>query len=453
MIAGLARFVTALRGEGVDASPAELLDATRAAELTGVEDRVRFRAALRATLAKGRRQQEIFDRVFERHFAPPARGAGRRRGGRGPGGTGLRRGAGPLDDPASDRGRRAEATDRARPGRERRPTDMADRESAARAMRAALERTREGGRRPAGRLRRVVLESRTVESEARDGPGARPAPGRRDLSQPMTERDERELAREVPRLIAEIRLGRSLRRRAASRGRLSLRDVFRRNLARGGVPFELPLRRPRARRPQVVLLVDVSHSVARAAGYFLWIAAAFLTLDRRTRVLLFVDRPVDATRAVTRWLRVAPSRPAAPARSGGGAGPRGRRPGAGIRPGGASFHELLGSLRGLDPASPSDYGTALHRLLGSAARPAGRDTILVVLGDGRTNRFAPLPWALEELARNSRAVLWLVPEPRSRWGTGDSALGAYTPWIDTLVEAWNLAGLARGVRELVRELR
>ena len=40
----------------------------------------------------------------------------------------------------------------------------------------------------------------------------------------------------------------------------------------------------------------------------------------------------------------------------------------------------------------------------------------------------------------------------SRWGTGDSALEAYLSHADVAVEANDVVGLARGVRELVRHL-
>ena len=54
MIQALARFAEHLRREGIHTSPAELLDATRAVEVIGLEDRRRFRSALCATLAKDR---------------------------------------------------------------------------------------------------------------------------------------------------------------------------------------------------------------------------------------------------------------------------------------------------------------------------------------------------------------------------------------------------------------
>jgi uncharacterized protein with von Willebrand factor type A (vWA) domain len=128
------------------------------------------------------------------------------------------------------------------------------------------------------------------------------------------------------------------------------------------------------------------------------------------------------------------------------------RPGVGIVSKGVSFAELTDGLTGVNLDAPSDYGTAFHALKTARARPHGRDTVLVVLGDGRTNRFDPLPWTLTELARGCRAVLWLVPEPRSRWGTADSALPAYLSSIDLVVEANDLSGLARGLGELVRRL-
>jgi uncharacterized protein with von Willebrand factor type A (vWA) domain len=113
---------------------------------------------------------------------------------------------------------------------------------------------------------------------------------------------------------------------------------------------------------------------------------------------------------------------------------------------------VLDDLRGLNLTAPSDYGRAFHALSRSRLRPGGRNTALVVLGDGRTNRFDPQDWSFEEIASRCGAVLWLVPEPLARWGTGDSALGEYLPHTDIAVEARDLSGLARGVSELLRRL-
>lgn len=411
MIPALARFAEALRDEGVGVSPAELLDAASAAGLVGIEDRRRFRAALRATLAKSARAAEVFDATFDRFFAPPPRTPGSKKG--------RERGAGRGGDRP---GRAPEGA----PGRRGKPDEDSER-----------------GRKPEARARRHSLDPRSrSRGPKRDSEQliARP------LRIPTTSEDERRLAGLLPGILETLRLREGRRMRRGRRGRLNVRGVFRENLASGGVPFVLPFRRPKPARARVVLLVDVSWSVARAAGYFLWMASSCLSLGRATRVLAFVDRPVEITEPLARWVsgRAVAAPPA----------PRGRhrRPGEGIAPHGVSFADFLDGLPDLNLQAGSDYGRAFHSLLTGRLRPTGSDTILVVLGDGRTNRFEPLAWALGDLARRCRAVLWLVPEPEGRWGTGDSALSEYLPWVDVVVEASDLAGLSRGLAALLRRL-
>ena len=276
-------------------------------------------------------------------------------------------------------------------------------------------------------------------------------PERRDLARRMTTEEEREVAREIPRVVHALRLRVSRRLARARAGRPWLRQALRDNLKHGGVPFVIPYRAPKRKTTRVVLLVDVSFSVARASGLFLLMAAEFVELGRRALVLAFVDRPVDATAAVSRWTRGAHrgpgTQPAVPRPR-----RRGARPGDGIVSKDVSFADVLDGLKELNLEAASDYGTAFHALCVSRLRPRGRDTVLVVLGDGRTNRFDPLPFALEDLSRGCRAVLWLVPEPRSRWGTADSALPKYLASVDLVVEAMDLQGLSRGLGELVRRL-
>jgi uncharacterized protein with von Willebrand factor type A (vWA) domain len=441
MIAALARFVEALRAEDVAVSPAEILDAARALDVVGLSRRDGVRVALKATLAKDRRSAETFDRLFDRFFAAPAvRGRAR---GEGRGATqGERPRPGEGDRPAPARWKPKDR-DIERPRRKSTPPAGDPVESKRRRVELStiLDRARRGGERAEGRLRRARLRPSSPEtSELR----------RRDLARRMTTDEEREIAREVPRVVSALKLRVSRRRVEASAGRPWLRRALRRNLRHGGVPFVIPYRAPKRKSSRVVLLVDVSFSVARASGLFLLMASSFLELGRRARVLAFVDRPVDATAAVAAWARGSRRGPVPETRRRRTRG--GSRTGDGIRLGDASFADVLDGLPDLNLEAPSDYGTAFHALRRSKLGPRGRDTILVVLGDGRTNKFDPLPWAFDEVARGCRAVLWLVPEPRSRWDTADSALRHYLASVDLVVEAMDLDGLARGLGELVRAL-
>lgn len=435
MIPALARFAEALRVEGVTVSPAELLDAANAVALVGLEDRARFRASLRATLAKSTRARTAFDAVFDRFFVPPPRAPGEGKGrDRGAGGGGERPGRA-ADGAAGKRAVREENADRGR-----RPATSEDGREI---VRRALRQEPGPAERRLGRLRRASLDGDQGRREPR---GESERLMTRPFRLPATTEDERKLAALLPGILEAIRLREGRRMRRGRRGRLHVRRIFRDNLRTGGVPFVLPYRRPKRARARVVLLVDVSWSVARAAGFFLWMAASSLSLGRATRVLAFVDRPVDITEPLARWVS-GRAGAAAPAPR-----PRRPRPGEGIVPRNLSFADLLEATPGLNLQAGSDYGRAFHALLSGRLRPTGRDTILVILGDGRTNRFEPLTWALQEIARRTRAVLWLVPEPQGRWGTGDSALAAYLPFVDLVVEAADLSGLARGLAALLRRL-
>ncbi|HKY32536.1 MAG TPA: VWA domain-containing protein, partial [Candidatus Polarisedimenticolia bacterium] len=252
-------------------------------------------------------------------------------------------------------------------------------------------------------------------------------PRRIDLRGPLPSGAEEALARELPRLIREIRLTAGRRQGAARRGRLWPARMLRRSLATGGVPFAMPARAPRPRRPEVILLVDVSWSVRRAAAFFLAVARALVSSRRKARVYLFVDRLAEATTAVARWR---------------GSDPR-------------ELASLLESVPGLDPLAASDYGRAFYQAAHArqgSVRARRRDTVLVVLGDARSNMKEPQAWAFEDLAARCSRVLWLDPEPAELWGTGDSVLHAYLPSCDVVCEARDLDGIARGIAEIVRSL-
>jgi uncharacterized protein len=237
---------------------------------------------------------------------------------------------------------------------------------------------------------------------------------------------EERLARRIPSIVQEIRLRRGRRFARGPRGRLWVKRVLRESLAQGGVPFSLPMKERRPRRPRILLLVDVSHSVARAAGYFLLICRGLAERFGRTETFFFVDRLVEATGPLRGW--------------------------KGGPPRGAGFGDLLGTIPGLDPGGASDYGRVFYQALPLLARSTGRETLLVVLGDARSNGRDPLTWAFEDLAGRCRRVVWLNPEAHPLWDTADSVMSSYLPACDVVCEARDLEGLARGVREILRGL-
>ena len=76
--------------------------------------------------------------------------------------------------------------------------------------------------------------------------------------------------------------------------------------------------------------------------------------------------------------------------------------------------------------------------------------MVLILGDARTNEYDPMEWALEEVRRRVRRVVWLNPEPPARWNTHDSAISRYAPFCDDLLPCGTLAQLAEAASRLLR---
>lgn len=452
-------FIQDLRRRGVSVSPAERIDASQAALVVGLESRASFRTALMTTLAKTREARALFGETFDAWFKPP-RPVRRRRKGRGEEGGGEGRRHGPSSGGGRGRPERVPAeSPEERPRRGRGGSGSQERPRSPRREEAVPSRER-----PDGRLRRVL--SSPGRRSAREGSGHRlPSPSggeagadprKLPLFLRLSAAEEERLAREIPALVRQIRLRRGRRYRGGSRGRLWLKRTLRESLAHGGVPFTLPMQEHRPRQPRIVILVDVSRSVARAAGLFLLLCHGLSERIRKSTIYFFVDRMIEGTDHVHGWVsgRPAPRKEPAAIHLRGG---RREEPASGIRPflrgrGERAFAELLESLPGLNPAAPSDYGRAFFHARVPISRATGRDTVLVILGDARNNRADPLAWTFEEIAGRCRRVIWLNPEPRDQWEAGDAVMSAYLPYCDVACEVTDLDALAAGVREILRSL-
>jgi uncharacterized protein with von Willebrand factor type A (vWA) domain len=257
--------------------------------------------------------------------------------------------------------------------------------------------------------RRLRVEAGPVaRSEAR----RRAARTRELLALPFAEFTARDVA-EARDLVRE--LGRRLRGRLARRerrtrrGRLDFRRTIRRAVSSGGVPVRPEYRGRRPGRPDLLTLVDLSGSVAAASELLLGLVAPAAPYFRRVEQFAFVDRlcPVSIEAG-----HVAPGGP-------------------------------------LDLYARSDYGRVLQELWARHQALLGRGTLVLVLGDARTNRLPPRPEILRAIRDRVRAVVWLVPEPRARWNTGDSVLGLYAPSCDAVLECLDLAHLVAAVRRVL----
>ncbi|KMS92482.1 VWA domain-containing protein [Streptomyces flaveolus] len=418
----------ALRAHGVRIGTGETVDAARAVEALGLADRELLREGLAATLLHGPGQRAVFDSVFDLYFP---RGVGGREDAPRDRETLRDRLAEALaaDDrammaqlaaeavdglggygssPGSDGWSAYQTLDRLRPqtllARVRADIRGRNGDSGAgfadRLLDDEIRRRIEEFRRLVGaEARRRVAERRGRDEIARRG--VRPTADRVDFL--IANRDQlTELRRAVQPLARKLATRLAARRRRAARGTIDLRRTLRSSLSTGGVPMRPVLRRRRPVRPELVLLCDVSGSVSGFSDFTMLLVQALHDQFSKVRVFAFVNRLDEVTGLLDH----------------GRADPDGL--GARIR--------AEATLTGWHGSS--DYGVALGEFAERYGGAVGPRTTVFVLGDARTNMSDPNLPAVRELARRARRVYWLNPEPRDRWGTGDSAAPAYAELVE-----------------------
>ena len=230
--------------------------------------------------------------------------------------------------------------------------------------------------------------------------------------------DLAELRRTVAPLARRLAVRLSARRRPGRVGRLDFRRTVRTSLGTGGVPVVTHHRPRKVHKPELVVLCDVSGSVAGFSHFTLMLTQALREHFTGVRAFAFVD----STDEVTRFFR----------------------PGADV----ADAVARIG--READVVAfdgHSDYGNAFEVFADRWPAAVGPKTSLLVLGDGRTNYRPPALPVLADLVRRSRSAHWLNPEPQRLWGSGDSAADRYGEVVD-MVECRNAAQLAEFVTTL-----
>jgi uncharacterized protein with von Willebrand factor type A (vWA) domain len=229
----------------------------------------------------------------------------------------------------------------------------------------------------------------------------------------MAPQDMERLQAAVTRLARKLAARHSRRQRVQLRGRLDMRRTLRANAGHDGVPFTLAFKQRRRDKPRIVVVCDVSGSVAAQVRFLLLFLYALHGVVGELRSFAFSNRLQDVS---------------APLES-------------------LPFDDAMALILKEVGAGSTDYGQAWADLHERHLATIDRRTTLLVLGDGRSNGTDPRLDLFAELAERARRVVWLCPEPPGRWGSGDSDILRYRPLCTTLAHCATVADLERALDE------
>jgi uncharacterized protein with von Willebrand factor type A (vWA) domain len=357
----VARFGARLRTAGLAVGPDRCERFARAITVARPATLAQLRWCARATLAAGPDELAVLDRVFDAVF-------------------------GGYSDPAGDRG------DPTAPG-------VPGSQPAASSPDSTVDSNGKNGRQP-----------------AEDDAGVRAAAVERLANRDFAELTDDELAlltdamREVP-LETPLRRARRTHR-VAHGSRVDLRATLRQGRRTGGDPIDLVRQRSREKPRRLVVLCDISGSMAPYARAMLQLLYCAARTGERAEVFTFATRLTRLTQVL--------------------AGPSVRYA---LDRAGQAAPDWSGGTR---------IGAALKEFVDRYGRPGlARGAVVLIISDGwESGDPAALGWEMARLSRLAYRIVWSNPRTQSpRYRPLVGGMAAAWPYCDAVVSGHSLAAL------------
>jgi uncharacterized protein len=438
-------FLRALRAADLKVSPAEAIDAHRAASIVGYADRELFRNAMCVTVAKTAEEVERFDVCFDKFFTRTEfhnAHISHEHGAVSKDAIDAAEAESPLvrmvleDDVAALAAAMEQAAERAGANeisqssqRNRLARRVLD-EMGIRNLEAQIAALRARGDAESVALAERLEEARkTLIEEAghymdRQEELYASEAGRKNrekilAAQKIASIDAHEMMtmQQLVRRMAKRLANRySRQRKMAKRGQLDIRRTMRKSMPHGGIPFEIIWKTKKTNKPKIVAICDVSGSVADLAAFMMLFLYSLNEAVETLEAFAFSNR----LRRVNEVLDENTVEQA--------------------------ISMILKDIGG----APTDYGKSLADFCDLHLDKIDRKTTIIVLGDARANYANPRVDLLKTLEERSRAIIWLNPEPEQFWTRGDSVMERYMPFTKVCKTCNTLNQLERIIDDVLR---
>lgn len=207
----------------------------------------------------------------------------------------------------------------------------------------------------------------------------------------------------------------SRKRKLLKRGQLDMAKTLRRGIPNDGIMFHTYWRQKKKDKPQILAVCDVSGSVAAYAKFLLLFLYSLQDVLPKVRSFAFSSHLGE----VSEYFAQYPVEKAI---------------------------ELVNWKYG----GATDYGSSLQDFARLALDDINSHTTVIILGDARNNHGDPRLEILQSIYQRARQVIWLNPESRRAWGSGDSVMPRYQSACHFTAECNNLKQLERIVDQLLK---
>jgi len=236
----------------------------------------------------------------------------------------------------------------------------------------------------------------------------------------LEERDFHRMYSIIQKMLKHLNSLYARRRKTSKRGQLNFKRTLRANIAFDGLLFDRRWKAKKIDRPDIIVLCDVSRSVNAVVRFLLLFLYGLNQTLVKIRSFIFCSNLVEVT---------------------------------GILDSGLVGEALARMLSGAETGvlmGLTDYGEVFREFEEKWLDTVTGKTSVIILGDARNNYGDPQTEVLKTIYRRCKRLIWLNPESRSIWGTGDSEMNRYSPFCHLAKECNTLRHLERVVHALLQ---
>ena len=438
-------FIRALRHHGLPVSSAETLDAIRAAAAIGISNRARLKAGLSMTLAKTLADRGLLEELFDDYFSPGA-----------------------DNNPALSGDTEREPEDAA-PGEEYRIQSSLGLQLHENDLVAMLRSMKAAAEAAGAQEMKIFLQKNRVASQILLKMGDRELQhelqelqsrgehlalvaelqkkrallvdrvkdyvekqyllfsGKKgeQLSEDTLQRvklahidhiQQQQMARLIRKIAKKLASLNSRRRKIYKRGMLDVRKTIAANAAFDGYLFHTRWKSTRIDRPRVIVICDVSRSVSEVSRFLLLFLYSLQEVLPRVRSFVFSGQMVEVTNTFKAY----------------------------------DLEEALALIMERWAHHSTDYGRALKDFSDMAMADIDHKTQIIMLGDARNNFDDGRVDIWRTIYTRAQRVLWLNPEDRSKWNTGDSIMKEYGTYCSMVEHCSSVRDMERVLGRLLK---
>lgn len=227
---------------------------------------------------------------------------------------------------------------------------------------------------------------------------------------------QRQIAALIQKIAKKLASLHSRRRRITQRGLLDTRKTIAANAAYDGFLIHTRWKSTRKDRPKVIVICDVSGSVAAVARLFLLFVYSLQSVLPRVRSFVFSNELVEVTNALQT----------------------------------ENSTSVLDTILDRWSNYATDYGQTLQDFNDSVLKHVDHNTHVIMLGDARNNHDNGRAEIWQAVYLRAKRTLWLNPEESSRWDTGDSIMSEYAPYCSLIESCNSLRDMERVLGRLLK---